>query len=518
MVDEIKKLLLGKNEQRRIVSIEPGDEWTEVFTEDENSVVSSHLVPNAYFILFNEKPSQRAVLLKGEQHYKWGMKYTTRESYLRNKTYFKQSDTYSVFNPKENFMIRTGYTYFKGMKHTEPSILSFDIETNQLQMDDKSKLFLISNTFRRNGKIEKKLFAYDEYSSEGEMIVAWCDWVKEKNPSIICGHNITTFDFPYLNNIASLNGVSLNLGRNDSDVVFDRFESKFRKEQNNFLKYNRISIYGREICDTLFLSIKSDIATKKYISYGLKNIIKQEGLEKQNRIFYDASKIRDNYLIPTEWEKIKQYCKDDSDDALALYDLLIAPYFYLTSYIPKNFQLMIESATGSQLNALLVRSYLQNGFSIPKADEIVKYEGAISWGNPGIWKNCFKIDINSLYPSLIRQYSVYPKSKDPQQHFLKMVDEMTEERFRNKKLAQDTNDRYYKNLEQSQKIVLNSSYGLLGANGLNFNSSKAAAFITRKGREILEYSIEWATGKQFKDWKQDNSDLEATLMADEERA
>ena len=70
------------------------------------------------------------------------------------------------------------------MKHTEPSILSFDIESTGLFHNQDSKVLLISNTFRKNGQVTRKLFAYDEYDSQGEMLVAWCDWIWQVNSSI----------------------------------------------------------------------------------------------------------------------------------------------------------------------------------------------------------------------------------------------------------------------------------------------------------------------------------------------
>jgi DNA polymerase elongation subunit (family B) len=76
-----------------------------------------------------------------------------------------------------------------------------------------------------------------------------------------------------------------------------------------------------------------------------------------------------------------------------------------------------------------------------------------------------------------------------------MVDYFTIERLKNKKLAKETGDSYYDDLQNSQKIAINSAYGFLGAPGLNFNSPQHAAFITKTGREILEKSVLWATGR-----------------------
>jgi DNA polymerase elongation subunit (family B) len=73
--------------------------------------------------------------------------------------------------------------------------------------------------------------------------------------------------------------------------------------------------------------------------------------------------------------------------------------------------------------------------------------------------------------------------------------------LKNKKLAKDTNDKYYKDLEQSQKVGINSMYGFLGSSGLNFNYPNGASEVTRRGREVLGMAIKWATGNTYEEWK-----------------
>lgn len=491
-------LIYGKNSIEKIVSIEVDNETSTLFREDLPSIVT----PNKFWILASAPlyPLQnRFVKLGGNLFYKWGVQFNTREEFTKFKFIWKEKNIFSIYDPKESHMVNYGETYFKGMKHTELSVLSFDIETTGLNHDDTAKVLLISNTFRKNGNNTRRLFCYDEYENEGELLTAWCEWVREINPSAIVGHNIYSYDLPYLDFCAKRAGIPLKLGRNQSSLTFAQRESKFRKDATQFLHYKKPKIYGREIIDTFFLSIKYDIG-RKYESYALKKIIAHENLEVTNRQFYEADQIRFKYKDPEEWIKIKLYAEHDADDSLALFDLMIPAIFYFNQSVPKSFQSMIESASGSQLNSILVRSYLQDKHSIPRADEKLSFQGAISWGNPGVFKNCKKWDISSLYPSIILEYQVFSKSKDPNRNFLKMVNYFTEQRLTNKKLSKETGDRYYDDLQGSQKIGINSSYGLCGAPGLNFNYSEGSAFITRKGREILEKAIIWATSKEYRDW------------------
>jgi DNA polymerase I len=343
------------------------------------------------------------------------------------------------------------------------------------------------------------------------MLEDWCAWIREIDPYIICGHNIFMHDLPYIKFIAERHGVELDIGRDGSELEYQEMESKFRKDGSQFYHYHKVKCFGRELIDTLFLALKYDIG-RKYESYQLKYIIGFEKKEIPGRVFYDASQIRYKYNIPEEWEKIKQYAIHDGDDALTLYDLTSPPFFYFTQSVPKSFQSIVESASGSQVNAVMVRSYLQDAHSLPRTSTVPEFEGATSLGNPGIYRNVFKIDVASLYPNVMLQFKVYDRHKDPNQNFSKLVEIFTERRLKHKKLAKETKDKYYDDLQNSEKIFINSAYGFLGAPGLLFNSPENAAFVTAKGREILSETIKWAESRNFKIVNADTDSISFTRM------
>lgn len=478
--------------------MEIADDKATLFIQEEDGSIAQKLVGNRWWYLLPDADFSTNQL-KGTLHYQYGKQFNQKSDWYRSLQAMrkKRKDFYTIYDPKESLMVKDGYTFFKGMKHTEPSILSFDIESTGLFHNEDSKVLLISNTFRKNGNIIRKLFSYDEYSSPGQLLKDWCAWIIECDPSIICGHNIYTYDLPYLQFIAEREGIELNLGRNGSAFTIAPKSSKFRIDGSRDQEYHKIRVYGREIIDTMFLAIRHDIVAKKYESYGLKAIIKQEGLERDGRVHYDSSQIRFNYKDPIQWNLIKEYCIHDSDDSLALYDLCGPASFYLTQSIPKSFQSVVESAPGSQINAMMVRSYLQDGHSIPKASLPKPFEGAISFGNPGTYRNVHKIDVESMYPNIMLQCRVYDEDKDPYGNFLKIMETFTAERVKNKKLFKDTNNSYYDNLQNAQKIIINSGYGFCAAPGLNFNSPAAAEFVTKTGREILEGAISWAKSHNY---------------------
>ena len=488
-------LIYGKSNVENIVSIEIEGDKAFLFCE-KDSVVTTKEVPHKFWMLCNERLDLSWTMLQGDQHYKYGKQFDSYFKLKNEKERFEGKDFYSIGHSVEALMVKDGYTLYKNMKPTDVSILSFDIETNGIKLDENSKVVLIANTLRKNGVITRRMFSHDEYENDGEMIEDWCNWVLSVDPSIICGHNIYSFDFPFLMHVAKLYDKKLRLGRNESPIRVQPFESKFRIDGTRDLHYNKLQIFGREIADTMFLAYKYDIG-RKYENYRLKYIIAKEGLEKAGRTFYDAEKIKDNYMIPEEMLKIKQYAEEDGDDALALFDLMVPPFFYMTQMIPKPFQLIIESASGSQLNSLMVRGYLQNRHSIPKASDTIEYEGAISFGEAGIYPNAVSLDIASLYPSIMLQYNVHDPIKDPNGNMIKLLNYLRTERLKNKKLAKETGDLKYKHLDGSFKILINSLYGFLGAAGLNYNFPKGAEEVTRRGREILTQSMTWAKSKGF---------------------
>jgi len=486
-------MIYGKDKTTAITSIGLGEKSARLYFNNRKTKD----VPIDLFILWSRSLSEKHMRLQGGLDFDWATKYTTEKEWRRviNMASKRRYDFMTPWNGVENLMVKQGYNNFKDIKVKDVPVLSFDIETTGLDpYSGNAKVLLISNTYRDSeGNVSRRLFAHDDYVSDSDMITEWCTYVRELNPAFLIGHNIYGFDLPYL---AERNKGKLKLGVEGQDAVFSKRPREFRKDGSQTYSYKNVNIMGREIIDTFFLSIKYDIG-RKYPSYGLKKIIAFEGLEVEGRQHYDASTIHKNYRNKIEWAKIKAYAEHDADDSLALYDLMVPAFFYYAQHIPKPFQEIINTATGSQLNSLMIRTYIAKGHSIPRATKASGYEGAISFGKPGIYHDAKKVDVASLYPSIMLQYGVYDHDKDPESHMLLLLKHFTKERLKNKKTAKDTGSEYYDALQSAQKIVINSMYGFMGAPGLHFNSPRNAASVTKKGREILNKSIEWAESKGY---------------------
>lgn len=433
--------------------------------------------------------------LEGANFFKYIRQFRNEKDYRNARENWRYRDIWALGSLADHYLVASGTTYFKDASPKNVRTLFFDIETTGLTHDVNSRVLLISNTFRANGEVTKKLFSVDEYETDHDMLKAWVKWVRKIDPSVMVTYNGWNFDLPYIMYCAWKHGVSLELGRDGSELMFSKYESKFRQDQNRTIAYKEPKIFGREQVDLFFVTQKYDIG-KKFSNYRLKTVVKEAGLQKDGRQFYDAGLIFKKWHDKAEREKIKQYAIDDADDTMSVYDLVIDGFFYPSQNVPKAFQTMCMSASGSQINSMLLRAYLAVGHSIPKASEKQKFQGAISKGYPGIYHNVHSLDVASLYPSIILTYNVTDKEKDPHEYVLYMVKYFREQRLVYKKLAADGSS-YYKAMDAVAKAFLNSFYGFYGTKGLHFSSPHCASEVTRYGREILTTAMEWAKDKGY---------------------
>lgn len=433
--------------------------------------------------------------LEGTSFFKYIRQFRNEKDYRNARENWRYRDIWSLGNLVEHYLISNGTTYFKESTPKNVRTLFFDIETTGLTHDVNSRVLLISNTFRVNNQVTKKLFSVDEFETDHDMLKAWVKWVRKIDPSVMVTYNGWNFDLPYMMYCAWKHGVSLDIGRDGSELAFSKYESKFRQDQNRTIAYKEPKIFGRESVDLFFVTQKYDIG-KKFSNYRLKTVVKEAGLQKEGRQFYDAGLIFKKWHDPIEREKIKQYAIDDADDTMSVYDLVIDGFFYPSQNVPKPFQTMCMSASGSQINSMLLRAYLAVGHSIPKSSEKQKFQGAISKGYAGIYHNVHSLDVASLYPSIILTYNVTDKEKDPNEYVLYMVRYFREQRLVYKKLAAD-GSAYYKSMDAVAKAFLNSFYGFYGTKGLHFSSPHCASEVTRYGREILTTAMDWAKSKGY---------------------
>jgi len=491
-------IIFGRGTTENIVSIAEKRGQLYIFTEDETGVKQS-IKNYRPWVLADTEIDSNFQLLDGDNAYKHIRFFDSAKSQREFKRNWKEQ-TWSPRTIVDSYLLTSGETYFKGMKRRDTSVLCFDIETTGLTHDERSKVLMVSNTYRRGETEISKLFSLDDYDSQRHMLDAWSTWVCEMNPSILATYNGFAFDIPYMLFCANRCGAELRIGRDKSPMALALFEAKFRQDQTRFINYRMPLVFGRELVDLFFVVQKWDIG-KKFSRYALKVVIKEAGLERTDREMVNAGLIWQmwdrRHSDPATWQSVKKYAEGDALDTLALWDMVGDAYYYSTQVIPFTFERMCLSASGAQLNALMLRYYLKQGKAIAKSSDKAPYQGAISFGNPGIYDNVFKVDVSSLYPSIISSFELFDKQKDPDGILLYMNNYFRTERLKYKKLAKDTGEEYYAAMDSVFKALVNSVYGFCGAGGCNYNAPHIAAKVTEEGRNVLMASIAWAETKQF---------------------
>lgn len=164
-----------------------------------------------------------------------------------------------------------------------------------------------------------------------------------------------------------------------------------------------------------------------------------------------------------------------------------------------------------RVEALLLRRMRDTGYMLPKRkrseerDPTSTYEGGyVFLDHPGVYSSTYiaLFDFNSLYPSIIQEYNVCFSTADmlsadstaevgtAADAFLpETVRALVEQRRRVKdKIKKATPEEIaVLNVEQNAiKLVANCIYGCLGYQGFRFYNKKMAAFITERGRAILQ--------------------------------
>jgi DNA polymerase II len=329
-------------------------------------------------------------------------------------------------------------------------------------------------------------------SDERTLLTRFFAHVTEEDPDVLIGWNIVDFDLWTLQTRCVALNVAFAIGREGCARI-----APGKREGQRIAR-----IPGRAVIDVPIM-LRSYFYT--FEEYSLE-FVASAMLGKHKSIGQTGrSKI----------EEINRLFKDDPP-ALASYNLLDAQ---LTKEIFEHANLLPNAVERSKRSGhLLDRSggsvaafdylYLPRlhraGFVAPDAADREISEAPLPGGHvlepkPGLYENVLVFDFRSLYPSLIMTFAIDPlglfapsekRIQGPEGPSFAadlsilpaIIAELLEARVKAKK----ENNPY---LSQAIKILMNSFYGVLGAQGCRFFSAELATTITRTGQYILKQTI-----------------------------
>lgn len=324
------------------------------------------------------------------------------------------------------------------------------------------------------------------YQSEKELLSAFFEWIKEKDPDFIIGWNVVGFDILFLEKKCSRLNINFDLSRNESKIILRK-----RKIGGYF-----VSVPGRIVIDGP-AALRAAFFT--FDDYKLETVAQEilgEGkliAPSRNKVFEIERLFRDDKI------KLAEYNIKDAELVTAIFNKI-----GIIDLSVKRAQL-----SGLFLDQLGFMSAAFDHFYLPRlhkkeyaAPNIKDLEtlrhsagGHVLDPKPGIYQDIILLDFKSLYPTIIRTFKIDPLSRllshensiqtpdgysfSSTNHILPdFIAELMEKRA-------EANRKKDKPLSQAIKILMNSFYGVMGSYNCRFYHPDLPSAITGTGKWLL---------------------------------
>jgi len=371
-------------------------------------------------------------------------------------------------------------------------VLSFDIETNT----ETGQIYSIACT----GKTDAVFIIGKEESSEPitfcsnekELIQRFFQHISDQNPDILIGWNVINFDLQKIFERCTFLNIPFNLGK----------DSGSRIVQNRSGTDLLVRIPGRIVMDVPTMLRANYFTFEEYslnfVASAMLNetkLIEKSGEEKIAEI---------NRLFKEDKLALAQYNLEDARLTMEIFNKAgILPNAIERS---KRSGLLLDRTGGSvaAFDHLYLPRLHRLGFVASNVEDIPAPSNPLPGGYvlepvPGIYDNVLVLDFRSLYPSIILTFKIDPLGFKINSHKriktpdgtsfsseTSILPEIIGQLLQARAKAKKDKNPY---LSQAIKILMNSFYGVLGAQGCRFFSSELATTITRTGQYILKETI-----------------------------
>ena len=368
-------------------------------------------------------------------------------------------------------------------------ILSFDIENSIFERTIYCLSYCIKTS---EGYIHEETL----YGDEEKLLNDFVQAINKHDPDIITGYNIDGYDLPLLVERAEIYGIDLAIGRNGS-----RLEQRFQR----FWQAK-----GRVIVDAWW-NVKREIRPRQESL----NAVAKELLGKEK---HDVNPRK----MDEEWannpEKVMDYCLEDAKLALEILEHIsvLQKYQHIGSVAKLPLDDVINGITSNMIDSLMIRFADSKGIGVPMTNR-QKRTGHIEGGyvheiNPGLYEWICVLDFKSMYPSIIidrnlcfstlspdgeieTPLGIKFQSPDKKKGLLpELLINLMEERDSAKKLQAsaktESEEQYYKRIQEAIKILMNSVYGVFASYFYRFTNLSIGASITAYAREYIKDILE----------------------------
>ncbi|MDP7674583.1 MAG: DNA polymerase domain-containing protein, partial [Dehalococcoidia bacterium] len=406
---------------------------------------------------------------------------------------------YFIFNPVEQFLVRSGITYFKGLEWAQIHRLCFDLETTGLD-PNSDQILMIAIGDNRGYEVVL------EGKSEAELVEEFVSLVQEKDPDVIEGYNLFEFDLDFLHQRAMRHRIRLNIGREINGTRGQLEKLRYQKSIKIGAETRSIpnfTVVGRELIDVLHAVQRWNATSRKLENHRLKDTAIHFGIAEPDREYIDHQEEQLAEVYKVDPDRVRSYALADVRETMGLSDLLGQSNYELAKMVPMTYQDLSVSGSTRPIDYLMGRGYLHHNHSLPlpKEKKETFQGGHTDIMVKGVVNNVLKVDVESLYPTIMINKSIKPGG-DELDLFIPILKHLTEMRLdlKRQRTGLDKNSQEYQRIDSQQnalKVLVNSFYGYMGTGygrnpkgektgfGTQFNDPAKSAEVTEIGRDLI---------------------------------
>lgn len=412
------------------------------------------------------------------------------------------------------------------------NIMCFDIEAYNPDGDPRPEKDPVIMLSVADDDGFRKVFTWKDFDAdydwvevvedERELLDRFVRLIESRDFDIITGYNTDLFDFPYLQERASQNGIELDLGRRDSGITSQRrrFETVTR-------------VPGRPHIDIYtVVDFLSKIGAIRLIDYTLENVY--EHMLDETKPDFESSEMAEVWEEGGEKaKKLLEYSLSDSEATLELAHELIPLITELSKTVKQSLFDVSRMTPGQLVEWLLVLNAHKVDELVPPRPVGKEYQrrrsgsyvgGYVMEPDKGMHEDLVVLDFRSLYPTIIVTHNIDPATLDcsccsseeavspPNMNYEfcqgergfipdtleKLIEDRAELKEEMSELDEDS--REYQSVNNRQwalKIIANSFYGMLGYPRARWYSKECAESVTSFGRYYIKETIEKAEDRGF---------------------
>ena len=438
----------------------------------------------------------RCQTLQGRHAYRHLVVFDTGSAYrdaVRHLRAQPDAGVYRIASPAQQYLMQSGRTLFKDMAFDDLHRMQLDIEVvskpgtfpHAQRPEDRIVIIALSDNRGWHDIIDAREL------SEKDMLERLVRTIRERDPDVIEGHNIYAFDLAYVTARCARHGVAFAVGRDGSAPR--TFPAAMRFAERS-VDLPGADIAGRHVIDTYLQVMAFDVFKRDLPGYGLKAAARYFGLQADDRTYVKGEDI--SQVWHSDPERLIQYARHDVVETERLARLLSGSAFYLTRMVPMPYGQVARTGPAAKIEALMVRAYLRQKHSLPAGAAAAAGRhmrgGYVDIFATGVVGPIVYADVESLYPSIMLNYDVYPETDDLGL-FQVLLRRLTGLRLDAKQRMQAATRREEAGAldaqQSSYKILINSFYGQLGFSVALFSDYAAADRVARTGQEIIRQVI-----------------------------